>query len=152
MDEFVHVNIVRSSTKAHLIEDSAGRQAWIPKNRLRKDGTVNAKFFDLQVAEKISRDKAAAEDPNREFLDSCHPINPKKEEDRRIAVMASWTGSLGQGGRHLVWFPKSMVNDGKLPGWLIKSKAEEVAGQLVSLIRMPIKEIEIEIEIAGYKF
>lgn len=150
MAEYIHVDIVKSTPKAHLIEDSAGRQAWIQKRWLHQDGTVKKDLFERQVAEKLSRDKAAAEDPNREFLEDYYPVQSVLDKDEATAVMASWGGPFEQEGRHLVWFPKSMIKDDKLPGWLIKEKAEEVVKQLSYFVGMPINEIEIEI--AGYKF
>lgn len=150
MSEYFDVHIVRSTSKAHLVEDSTGRQAWIQKRWLHQDRAVKKDLYERQVAEKISRDKAAAEDPNREFLEGYYPIESVVDRDKAIAVLVNWTAPSGQEGRHLEWFPKSMMQDDKLPGWLIKRKAEEVEGKLTNLVGLHLNEIEVEI--AGFKF
>jgi hypothetical protein len=150
MTEYIPVQIVQRTTNGYIVQDSTGRQAWVGERYLHNNGTVGKALFERKATEKIARDKARAEDPNREFLEGYHPIDSKKESGDGVAVMASWTGSHGQGGRHLVWFPNSMIKDNKVPGLLIRRKAEEVRGKLANLAFIPVNEIEIEI--AGFKF
>lgn len=150
MTEYIPVQIVQKTTNGYIVQDSTGREAWVGERYLHDDGTVGKALFERRVAEKIAQDKAIEEAPNREFLKGYHPCAIEKETDSAIAVMARWTGPSGQGGRHWVWFSKKMLQEGKIPGHLIESKAHEVRQKLWGLIGSA--SVAIQVEIAGFEF
>ena len=147
--KFVSVSVIRSTDKAHLIQDSSGREAWVQKRWLRPDGTVNAATFARQAAEKAARvaDKAAADAASREFKNGFHSVTTARESEKAIAVEARWKNhATDQRGTRLVWFPKSQVNNGQVPGWLIQAKAKELREALTSQFT------SFEIDISGHIF
>lgn len=148
-DKSTSVEVVRSTDKAHLVRDAEGREAWIQKRWLRADGTVNSATFSRQAAEKATRlaDKAAKGAADRAFKNDLHPVMAARESEKAIAVEARWENfASDQSGKRLVWFPKSQVKDGKVPGWLIQAKAKEMRDALTS------SSTAFEIDISGFKF
>lgn len=142
----MQVEIIKSTQKAHLVQNAEGRQAWIQARWLRADGTVSDETFNKGAAaiEQNKADEAAA----KEFNNGLHEIvEIAKESEKAIAINAHWENfASDQSGYALVWFPKSQVKNNRLPGWLLKAKAKELKERLTS------QYTSFEIEINGFVF
>ncbi len=128
------VTIVKSTDKAHLIEDDDGRQGWIQKRWLRDDNTVGTKTFDRSIESKTTREAESKRlrELASEFRNDFHPIKIVRETEKAVAATASWMdGYCVNEGEQLAWFPKSQVQDGAVPGWLILAKAREIGERLI---------------------
>lgn len=142
----MQVQIIKSTAKAHLVQNEEGRQAWIQARWLRADGTVNDKTFN-NGAVAIEQKKADAEADNA-FANGMHEIHEiVKESEKAIALNARWENfASDQTGTALVWFPKSQIKNNSLPGWLLKAKAKELKERLTR------QYTSFEIEINGFFF
>lgn len=127
----IKVEIVKSTAKAHLVE-SDGRKAWIQKRWLREDGTVNAKTFERQAAEQNALEKVKKAD--QEFKSSLHELGPvERETEKAIAIKAYWHEEhTDQAGSCLAWLPKSQIQGGQAPGWLLNAKARELPSRITN--------------------
>lgn len=124
----IAVEIVRSTTKAHLVKDASGRETWIQARWLKEDGTVSADTFERGAAAKAERVEAAA--AARLFRESHHLIKIARETEKAIAAEVILETPGGFETPTLVWFPKSraeLLGDGTaaVPGWMILAKEEE---------------------------
>jgi hypothetical protein len=133
--EAIKVEIVKETAKAYLVKDSAGREGWIQRRWLRADGTVIAATFERSAASKIERQQqrdgafAAA----KAFRNEAHRVSVARETEKAIGVTAVYGDGafVHEGLEKLVWFPKSQVREGKVPGWLILAKARELGESLI---------------------
>jgi hypothetical protein len=130
----IHVTIVRSTAKAHLIE-ADGRQGWIQKRWLKDDGTVSAETFEKSAANHAQREAARQEEreweaKEREFKDTLHRVRIVRQTEKAIATEVILRVPGGFEEPTLVWFPKSRVAiDGdvaEVPGWMIREREWEV--------------------------
>lgn len=131
MSKRVEVEIVRSTKKAHLVKAADGRECWIQKRWLGEDGTVSAKTFD-RGSEDLERDNEFKK-AHAEFKNSRHGVVIERETEKAIACKAVFSVSSNDdfGGERLVWFPKSQVVDGSVPGWLLFAKASDLGKDLI---------------------
>lgn len=133
----VKVEIVRSTEKAHLVKDSAGRECWVQKRWLREDSTVSGETFnrgacrkqEIADAAKAEREEAAA------FRNGLHALRIEGESasGKAVSVKATWSVAANDdfGGSRFVWLPKSQIKDGCAPGWLLIAKAGELAADVI---------------------
>ena len=129
----VQVEIVKETQKAYLVQDQAGRQAWIQKRWLAEGNMVNVKTFEKNVEWLKNRDleierekqrKAEAKLKRQELIELGEIV---RETEKAVAVTATWQEfNVEKAGGKLVWFPKSQITDGKVPYWLVEAKAVEV--------------------------
>jgi hypothetical protein len=126
----MQVTIIKSTAKAHLVENAAGQQAWIQARWLKADGSVSDDTFN-KSASALAKSKAEAE-AEKEFKNSYHPLGEiSKESEKAVAIQAHWENFASeQSGSALVWIPKSQIKDGAVPGWLLQAKARELKERL----------------------
>ena len=141
----VAVEIVRSTARAHLVKSADGREAWI-QARWLKNGSVAAETFNRQAAEMASRARDLA--TRKEWKNAFHNIGaPVRETEKAVAIEARWhEPNTDQSGKRLVWFPKSQIKDGAVPGWLIEAKARELREAISR------QYAAFKIELAGREF
>ena len=131
--ERILVEIKKSTEKAHFVETD-GRQCWIPKRWLRDDGTMRRETFDSKTADREEKQKAwvKSNKESRDFRNGLHEVKVSRQSEKSIACEVEFEDGSGTiNGKRFAWFPKSQVRNGKVPGWMILSRAEEVARKLI---------------------
>ena len=120
------VTILKTTPKAKLVQSQDGRTAWMQSRWVRDDGTVNPETFEKNAAALAAEQSVIAE--HKAFKDAMHPIGViDRESDKALAISVAIHEEVsGQTIRRLVWFPKSQVNEGLVPGWLVAAKAKDL--------------------------
>ena len=126
----IAVEIVRSTEKAHLVKDAAGRTAWIQSRWMKEDHTVAAATFERGATAQAGREEQAA--AARAFRESSHLIRIVRETEKAVAAEVILVTPGGFDTPSLVWFPKSRAElkgngTASVPGWMILAKEEEAA-------------------------
>lgn len=129
----VAVKVLRSTEKAHLIQDEQGREGWIQKRWLGDGNTVKQETFDKAVesnkqrAENRGQEREAAK-KEHEFRAATHRVRVAKETEKAVAVKVV-IEMAGIEQEKLVWFPKSAIDGGggvaEIPGWMIRDREEK---------------------------
>lgn len=124
MTKRIKVAIEHETRKALLIS-ADGRKGWIQRRWLAEDGTISVKTFE-KAASNMKEDEAAKAD-RRTWQNAYHAVRIDKETERGAATEVSFhSGDDEQTIRRMVWFPKSLMRDGKLPGWKIEQAVDEM--------------------------
>lgn len=137
MKDRINVEIVRSTTKAHLVKGQDGREGWIQARWLREDGTVSSSTFEKAVQNKTEfvDTKKAAREYEQNFKQEYHQIDilGESESGKAVSVQVVFTDSayVNEGSTKRIWLPKSQIRDGKCPGWLLKAKAREFGENII---------------------
>lgn len=139
------VEKIEETKKAFLVQDKDGRKAWLPKQWVDEDMGVDTEKFNTSAHkfERIQRDR----EENKSYRDDYHEVgNRVKESEKAAAFRAIIRGSQSEEEiEKLVWFPKSQMRDGKVPGWLIEERKKELLNEIG--IRLgPKDECEITFE------
>ncbi len=121
----IPVKIIRSTFKAHLVEDESGRQGWVTIKSLR-NGHVLSRTFENAVSYYRmiidSREEKKAE--NNKMYDLKFIA---KETPKALALQVHWAEEItDQRGSSIIWLPKSKIKESSAPGWLLKAKIEEL--------------------------
>lgn len=125
----IAVSIIDETAKALKVQAADGRSGWIQRRWLRADGTVSADTF-LKAAASTEQVRQASI-ARAEFKDGLHSFAAARETERAVAVQVEIDYiDVERDGRSLVWFPKSQVTNGCLPGWLINAKKRELMDTL----------------------
>lgn len=124
----IRVGIIRSTAKAHLINDESGRQGWIQKRWLAPDGTVAAHTFEKAVA---SFERAAAVRAiTAGWQDAYHRVRFDTETERAVGtVITVWSADREKSRQFTLWFGKAILRDNKVPGWAILSNLDKILNQ-----------------------
>jgi len=123
------VKVEKETKKACLVSNSNGRKGWIQKRWLGSDSSVSVKTFD-NSCKKFEENQAAYE-AGRQWLNELHPVEFCRETEKAVAAEASLDFyNVEKNLTKLVWFPKSQIKDGKIPGWLIRCKKRELEEQI----------------------
>jgi len=124
MQNRVEISIIKETHKACLVE-AEGKKGWVQKRWLRADNTVAANTFAKAVESHTSAQ--AHRDKIKAFQDGYHCLEIERETDKAVAVKAFCEECVSdQVITRLAWFPKSVMREGKIPGWLIDRKREEI--------------------------
>ena len=125
----MQVRIERETRKALLVS-AEGRQGWIQR-RWYHDGEVTAKVFER--AAKECEEGQAAKAAHAAWKDGMHEIRVDRETEKAIATRVSFlSGDCEQSVDRLLWFPKSMCDGNRAPGWMIESKVSEMKASFPS--------------------
>lgn len=121
----ITVEIIRETQKAKLVKDSEGREAWV-QNRSYKDGLVNLTVFEKGVDFLLKRDEEKKELEKLE-KEGIELENIVKETEKAIAIEINLESKDGEYTKtETVWFPKSLVKNGKAVYWFYNKKINEV--------------------------
>lgn len=125
----MQVTIVKSTVKAHLVQNAAGQQAWIQARWLKADGTVSDSTFikgALKIQVKKDQDEAL-----KAFKNEFHAIQVARESEKAVAITVRIDlCDIERDITRLVWLPKSQLKDGAAPGWLLLAKRAELRDEL----------------------
>ena len=120
----IKVEVEKRTQKAVLAKDAEGNRGWIP-NGFFKDGEVSAARWEKAV-ERFSFAKSETA-KRREWDEQFHAVKIARETERAIACEANVTvGHSTITARVLAWFPKSMVKDGGIAGWMLRDRARKI--------------------------
>lgn len=131
----IQVTIVRSTPKAHLVQDTTGRTGWIQARWLAADSTVSATTFEKAVASAADRAasqqrKSDFEAAEKQFRNNWHLVEVAKETEKAVAAKITILAPGGFEEEALVWFPKSAIGGGEnfaeIPGWMIRDREGSV--------------------------
>ena len=122
----IKIEIEKSTKKAHLVKDLAGRIGWIQRRWLADDSTVSVKTFEKAVANY--KERAEIRQEAKEWANACHRIvEVARETTKAIAVKASFDAyDIERTVHRLVWIPKSLIQNGGVPGWWVAKKIDEL--------------------------
>lgn len=119
------VDVIRSTAKAHLVSVE-GHEIWVQSRSLKSDGTITQTAFDSGVAFK-SKCEAKAES-NSSFYDLPAA---NWESDKAVGVkVKAFEESTDCEFKEMLFFPKSVLKDGRAPGWIIQKKLDEAVTKL----------------------
>lgn len=140
----IAVTIVTETAKARLVQDTAGRKGWIQNRSLRADGTVAADTFEKAAASFSEREQIKAD--NRTWDNEYHAFTMARESEKAVAISGvARDGSYTQEIDFLIWVPKSVLRDGKVPGWIIWKKLAEAGERILGNKNHFSVELEIVI-------
>lgn len=122
----IKVEVEKSTPKAHLVKDAAGRTGWIQKRWLKDDFTISATTFEKAVA--YIAEKAAVREAAKQFNDAYHTLaKVVKETEKAVAVEAVLDFCDVEKYSHkMLWIPKSLIKNGAVQGWFVIKKIEEL--------------------------
>lgn len=123
------VTVERESAKgALLVKDAEGRLAWV-QGRSYKDGEVNAQLFEKHVQARTdwADNKKAAEESAKAFRDDFHEVVVSWESEKAIGLDGwfAYTSDPDTGKVGRIFVPKSVMRDGKVPGWILIAKVKD---------------------------
>lgn len=126
----ISVDVIKETEKAYLVQDKGGRQGWIQKRWL-SDGFVKADTFN-KAATEIEERKSAKQEL-KDFDNSYFELPIERESEKAIGINVRWTEEItDQSGNRMMWFPKSQVRNGGVPGWMIRKKIVELRETITS--------------------
>lgn len=119
------VEIVRETEKAVLVKDKSGKEGWLQKRWLRPDGTVSKDTFDKATSELKARNEEFQS--ARDFKNGFHEYGFVKETEKAVGLeVVGEIPNLETSFKRIIWIPKSVMRDGKVPGWIIEKKIAEM--------------------------
>jgi len=144
--ERVKVTIEKETAKAYLLNDFDGNKGWIQQRWLVADSTVNNTTWQKAISNYSERQSAWRE--AKQWSQDYHVINKiDRETEKAVAVKVAFDAyNLERTFRRLIWFPKSMVKDMAVQGWLIAAKVREAGEQLSEEINTGVMFLTIGIE------
>ena len=129
------ISIIHSTKKAHLVEDSQGRKGWLMNRSVKNGDTVVEKTFLKAVerfatAEVAKKERDIAKKAERELMNSFMEVTPDFETEKAVLLkVEAYEESTDQQFVLKAWLPKSMLQDGKAPVWMVNKKlTEEIYG------------------------
>jgi hypothetical protein len=119
----IAVTIQRETKKGALVTDGVDT-AWVIKSKIR-EGFVSERVWNSAI--ENARGRAEVEQKARDWRNSNHPIRIDVETEKAIGTKITfWSGDGEQAVERTLWFPKSMMTEAGVPGWMIEKKIEEV--------------------------
>ena len=113
------MEIVKETKKALMIEVE-GLKFWIQRRWLRSDGS-------LTPAGEKARQKALEAAAERAKGEKYYAVAIARETAKAVAVQVELDAyTLERDMRRLVWFPKSVMRDNRVPAWLLHRKLDEL--------------------------
>jgi len=144
----ISLTLVRETEKAALMQDAEGRKGWLRfasvKGTMDTGFTANAATFEKAVASYVERTEAARAD--RDWKSDFHEITTIRETEKAVAVQVAFDcDRIDTTMTRTAWIPKSVLRDGKAPGWILEAKAREAKAELTG----PVQDM-VTTTISGY--
>lgn len=118
----IEVSIVRSTKKAHLVQDADGVQFWIQARNL-KDGSISERVHQTALQNKA--EFVADRQAERAAREAYFTVQVDRETEKAVGTSLAFITKTGGEVSRMIWFPKSMLRDGQAPGWMIASKVDD---------------------------
>ena len=129
-DERKLVTIEAETRGSFLVVDDQGQRGWIQRRWMTPDGmvatgTVAAKTLKRAIESYRKRQELWRE--AQEWRNGFHRVTKiARETEKGIGVISRWeVCNIGKAIHKLLWFSKSQLQNGSLPGWLIAARIRE---------------------------
>lgn len=120
---------VEKETKKALLVAADGRRGWIQKRWMSADGTVSETTFTKAYESYEARQAAYKE--AADFKSGYHEIEIERETEKAVAVKVCFDAyNVERDVVRLAWIPKSLLRDGKAPGWVLLDRANKIEEEL----------------------